>query len=268
MTISIAWIRKQKENEELLFISDSRLRSFGAWDIGPKIFLLNRTDCAICFAGDTIFAYPFMNQILTAVDSFNISKNRFQDITHFQGHLLNLINYMLEFKTDKETPNVMFLFGGYSWKMQKFILWRVYYDKENKEFVSSKVKKWNGLNTERIFYSIGDYTHEFKSKLVELLKSKNKLINGNFDMEPLEVLVKMIQEKDDTAAIGGSPQLVKVYRNLNRLPFGVKWRINEKNHVTLLGRPLMEYEKINYPVIDPISMKINNGPSFSKAKDL
>lgn len=268
MTLCIAWIRKQKDNEELVFVSDSRLRSFGGWDSSPKIFLLSRTDCVICFAGDTDFAYPFMNQIQMAVDSFNVSKTIFQDITHFQGHLLNLIKYMLEFKTDYEVPKVIFLFGGYSWKVQKFILWKIFYDKQIKKFVSSKVKKWSGIKEDRIIYSIGDYRGEFKSKLVDLLKQKGKYINGTFDMEPLEILVKMILEKDENADIGGAPQLVKVYKNLNRLPFGVKWKINGEIHVTLLGRPLKDYEKTKYPIIDPISMKINNGPNFLKAKDL
>lgn len=45
MTLCVAWIRKVEAKEELIFISDSRLRSFGAWDSNPKIFLLDRTDC-------------------------------------------------------------------------------------------------------------------------------------------------------------------------------------------------------------------------------
>lgn len=87
MTLCIAWTRKIKNSEELVFASDSRLRSYGAWDTNPKIFPLERTDCAICFAGDTQYSYPIVTQIQNAIKSFKMSHSRFQDIVHFQGVL-------------------------------------------------------------------------------------------------------------------------------------------------------------------------------------
>src|SRR5471032_3703856 len=51
----------------------SRLRFGCAWDCSPKIFPLSRGDCAICFAGNTMYAYPIMEQIPTKehIMSFN-----------------------------------------------------------------------------------------------------------------------------------------------------------------------------------------------------
>jgi hypothetical protein len=262
MTICIAWIRKIGKTEELVFASDSRLRSYGAWDANPKIFPLERTDCAICFAGDTQFSYPIMTQIQFAIKSFKMCQSRFQDIVHFQGHLVNMINYMLKFKTDFEIPKVTFLFGGYSWDRGKFIIWQIYFDKHISEFVSSQVKKWKGIDSERQIMYIGNYLPEFTTKLKTLLVLKNKLVKGDFDMEPFEVLVNMLREKSDDDDIGGPPQLLKVYKHLNRAPFAVKWRISNKNFVSLLGRPLQDYELTSYPIIDPDTMEVVKGTNW------
>jgi len=59
MTLSLAWIRSVGNVQELVMATDSRLRRGRAWDVAPKILTLPRTDCAICFAGDTDDAYPF-----------------------------------------------------------------------------------------------------------------------------------------------------------------------------------------------------------------
>jgi len=262
MTLCIAWIRKVRNAEELVFASDSRLRSYGAWDSNPKIFPLARTDCAICFAGDTQFSYPIMTQIQFAIKSYKMSQSRFQDITHFQGHILNIINHMLSFKTDYEIPDVQFIFGGYSWEREKFIIWKIYYDKHCTQFVSFQVEKWKGLQSDRKIVYIGDYIPEYKVKLKNKLNAKNKLVEGFFDMEPFETLIEMLREKDDNSLIGGAPQLLKVYKHLNRVPFGVKWQTNEKEFTALLGRPLQDYELTSYTIINPDTMHIEKGTSF------
>ena len=70
MTLCISWIRKLKKHEELVIATDSRLRSNGSWNCSPKILTFARTDCAICFEGDTTFAYPMMIQLQTAVANY------------------------------------------------------------------------------------------------------------------------------------------------------------------------------------------------------
>lgn len=46
-------------------------------------------------------------------------------------------------------------------------------------------------------------------------------------MEPFEVLRDMLREKNEVKypLIGGSPQLIKIYKHLNRTPIAVKWQI-------------------------------------------
>jgi hypothetical protein len=261
MTLSLAWIRKSGDNDQLIFASDSRLRSFGSWDTNPKIFPLERTDCAISFAGDTAYSYPLITQIQSFIKSYPKSQSRYQDIRHFKGHLLNMINHMLKFKSDYEVPIVRFLFGGYSWQKRKFYLWHIYYDKTEKQFVGPEVHTWKGIKVNRPISFIGDYYYEYRSRLIALMKEKKKFINGHFDMEPLEILVQMLKE-GTYIDIGGPPQVLKVYEHMNRTPIAVKWSTDDTEYVSLLGRPLQDYEKTIYPVLDTETMNIEGGFQF------
>lgn len=69
MTLCAAWIRQANDDEgkELVFATDSRLRGGEAWDTGLKLFDLGRSDCMLCFAGDTRRAYPLILQAMLAV---------------------------------------------------------------------------------------------------------------------------------------------------------------------------------------------------------
>jgi hypothetical protein len=261
MTITVAWIRKAGKHEELVFASDSRLRSFGSWDANPKIFPLERTDCSMSFAGDTHYSYPLITQIQSFIKSYPKSQSRFQDICHFKGHLLNMMNYMLTHKSDFEEPNVHFLFGGYSWDRKQFYLWHIYFDRNQKAFVGPEVTPWKGLKTPRIISFIGDYHHEFRGRLIALMQNRGNFVDGNFDMEPFEVLRDMIRE-NIFEQIGGPPQLLKVYEHMNRSPVSVKWSINGAKVETLLGRPLQDYETNNHPSIDPDTLEVDGGTLY------
>jgi hypothetical protein len=69
-------------------------------------------------------------------------------------------------------------------------------------------------------------------------------------MEPFEVLRDMIRDRVDLA-IGGPPQVLKVYRYLNYAPFGVYWPDRDSGRISVLGRPLLDYEECPFGVIDP-----------------
>src|SRR3954454_13018081 len=95
MTIACAWIREYGESKELVFASDSRLRWAGAWDSCPKIFRLPRTDAAMAFAGDTLWAYPIIAQTANNIAAYRPSRERSYDLLHAKGHALRVINAMV-----------------------------------------------------------------------------------------------------------------------------------------------------------------------------
>ena len=168
---------------------------------------------------------------------------------------------MLAHKSDYEEPDIRFLFGGYSWDRRRFFLWHIFFDKHAKKFVSAEVGAWKGIKVNRRISFIGDYYLEFRSRLIDLMKSKKKFVQGYFDMEPFEVLRDMIRE-NNFDAIGGAPQLLKVYEHMNRTPIAIKWEISANEVNTLLGRPLQDYELTNYPIMNPDTLKIEGGTSY------
>ena len=135
MTLSIAWIRNVGEIEELVLATDSRLRFGCAWDCCPKIMTLPRSDAAISFVGDTMFAYPLMLQMRVAVDMHPRSRSRALDLYDFRGRIVRVFNHMTDYIHDfptgvseLESPDVLFLLAGYSWKRSNFVIWILHYN--------------------------------------------------------------------------------------------------------------------------------------------
>jgi hypothetical protein len=244
----MAWVRSAGANQELVLASDSRLRPF-AWDAAPKIIQLPRTDAVLAFAGETDYAYPIMLQLAHATSSWQKALHRGQTLDEYKGHLLRVVNAMLGEVTSPpsdglESPNAYFLLAGYCWHSQRYKIWTLHYDQHIAKFTFRPAGGW-GASRSNPFAVVGDEIEEAKRRLVNNLRSKSKLGNGKFDMEPFEVLMSMIADPS-FASIGGFPQLVKVYRSLNTVPFVVEW----KGKPSLFGRPMLEYEQANrYPRI-------------------
>jgi hypothetical protein len=101
--------------------TDSRLRSGRAWDCGPKIVTLPRTDVAISFAGDTEDAYPFILQLSSAIANYSRARNRAMDVLDLKGHTPRVFDSMRSLISDlpggnpaEAAPNIFFTLGGYS----------------------------------------------------------------------------------------------------------------------------------------------------------
>lgn len=268
MTISLAWIRKVKKVEELVVATDSRL-SFGCrWDCCPKLISLPRNDSIVCFAGDTMYAYPIMLQIQAAVAQHPRLLSRSIDITDLKGHLIRILNGMAELIHDlpvgvNNEPDTTFLVAGWSWKLNQYSSWLLHYDAHIKKFTYKPTRSWTekrkgkrrGKTNTKFLSITGDYKDEYKAKLVELLRKKGKLEKGGFDMEPLEVLIDMLKD-NSFDKIGGAPQITKIYKYANTRPFGIFWPSRDSGNVSLNGRPLLDYELSQYHVYDPDTFEI------------
>jgi hypothetical protein len=87
MTIGLAWVSEYHDGREHLYIaSDSRLSGGQYLDACPKILTLPRSDCAICFAGDTAAAYPFMLQLANAIAAHRPARERSLDQARSTRH--------------------------------------------------------------------------------------------------------------------------------------------------------------------------------------
>jgi len=257
MTLSIAWIRRVNETEELVFASDSRLRNGKAWDGCSKVFPFQRGDCALSFAGDTQFAYPMLHQAVNAVDMFLKARSRALDIGPLRGHLIRVFNDMEHWISDppkgkaaQDVPNISFIFGGYSWAQSDFKIWIIYYKASTAKFTFHTPPHWHGNKISMI----GDAIPEFKKRLYKLLKSRGKSKSEGFDYEPFEVLRDIIRDKVDSS-IGGPPSLMKVYKHSNTMPYSVMWPDRVTGKETIFGRPLLDYEKPSYLRFDPDTLE-------------
>lgn len=242
-----------------MIASDSRLRGGEAWDCCPKILTLPRGDCAIAFAGDTWWAYPLMMQVGKAIELYPGSMDRRVDIADVKGHALRVFEQMLDSVHDlpkgqdrPERPlGTEFLFGGYSWRLGGFRIWKLHFDAQIDRYTFRPTKAWQGQakGTSKVVAFAGDAAPVAKKRLSELLKANGKADAGSFDMEPFEVLRDIIREGSHPT-VGGPPQVAKVYRFARTQPFGVHWPSLD-GPVTVMGRPALDYEQFAVPAIDP-----------------
>lgn len=74
--------------EELLFASDSRLRSYAAGDIYPKL--------AIALCGQTRIFHLMLLQLSNVISLHRASKSRKFDLREQRGHLIRVLQYMAD----------------------------------------------------------------------------------------------------------------------------------------------------------------------------
>lgn len=243
MTLTIAWVRKVGQSEELIIASDSRLRSLGAWDAAPKIIPLPRKDSAIAFAGDTNYAYPIMIQVVNSINSWSAALDRRKTLEELKGQIVRMINLMLNQISDvprdlKENPSAFFLLAGYDWRSQDFKIWTLHFDQSIDGFTFRPASGWTGGHAEKKLAIVGDEINEAREVIVEHLRTSEGIRPGHFDMEPMKALAYMV-DSERFYSIGGNIQMVKIYKSLQCLPFIV----SRKGVRSLFGRPLFDYEK-------------------------
>ena len=265
MTISLAWVRRNKATVELIVASDSRLRSRGPLDQAQKIFPLERGDCCLAFCGDTQITYPLFMQVGSTINNFIKTKTRAEDVTkvaHLISQLLDQLVSSWDLPTaDKyaELCHTKIIFGGWSWQNKRFDIGVFEYGSSGFKYVHPKMKlphPWG--ETHRSLMFIGDYEAEYMASLVQILERRKAAVLEDertgkrlvdFDFEPLEALNLLLQEARSGRfpAVGGAPQVAKVYSYGNSLPIVI--RLSKQQHF-LFGRKLFEWEKTEYPVLD------------------
>lgn len=249
--------KTEGEYQELVLASDSRLRSGYAWDCCPKIFYPERKDFAIAFAGDTMYAYPFIMQYLNLLELNLKTSTRAIDITRLVGHFLNVMNKMFQYRSDPpnsgkyEIPEFKLIFAGYSWEKEGFYIWNIRYEPSQNKFVKSTPPTLMGNKIS----VIGDGFNKVRHRIFQTMEKAGKKIGDGIDMEPFTVLRDVIRS-NSSPHIGGPIQMAKVYKNLNVLPFGVFWPNKISGDIAIFGRTILKYEVINKLIIDPDSLEV------------
>ena len=207
-----------------------------------------------------------MLQLRTAIAMYTKSRTRGLDLADMRHQVLEIFNDMRTYihdlpvgETEPDIPEALFILGGYSWKKNRFVIWTLHYDRGLKKFTFRPASPWKGGDGKKVFALAGDYTEEAKKRIRELLKIRRKLSIGGFDMEPFEVLRDMLREGESNRKkyplIGGPPQLARVYRHMNALPYAVYWPNKQVGSISVLGRMLLDYEKPPYLLLDPDTLQ-------------
>jgi len=289
MTIAIAWVRRIRDCEELLFVTDSRLSGDGRnFDATPKVMKFSRNDCAIAFAGYTGHAYPMMLQLSFAIDAYPPAQRGTLSLEALRKHALQVFNGIADSIKSSErlsspqdtSPEANFLFGGYSWIKKEFEIWSIFYQKSEGKFIAQPAKiALYPENSPRVGYRsnsnrriketdkligkiafAGDQAQLAQRLLSEKMMSikTDKLSDLRFDMEPFEVVRDMLRDPNHSETIGGAPQLIKVYQYMRSAALSVYWPDKKSGIPHLQGRPYLGYEKLDNWILDPDALFSEN----------
>jgi len=250
MTLCVAWVRHEKEKQELVFATDSCLSGGERWHSGVKLFELPRKDCLICFAGDTKRTYPLILNLISSIKFDQHLLSASTDIKEVLEYITTLFtslcNSISEYGT-REFKDVLdsfnFLFGGWCWKESRFYIWKLDYMHDVKAFLPTQD------HDNLMFTFIGDHVSIAQEYLRTEIVDNGRVLLGRLDMEPLKVLVKMIREKEYNS-IDGAIQLAKIYPPGSTEFFGVMWpSISGKK--TFLGKDITPDNNPDVRYIDP-----------------
>ncbi len=258
MTLCTAWIRKTGDNDELIFATDSCLSAGERWPTGIKLFDLPRKDALICFAGRTDRAYPLILNLISALQynkEFQDKAKDVSDLALFVSDLFTQLVYLIDDYSSQDVHELRaeanFLFGGWSWKLQQFVLFKIYYEPQEQKFVF--VDCLAEKKSRQVVF-IGDQLEDAKTlyyREFEGEKSENVL-----DMEPLKVLTIMSRDRAEFTSIMGALQIAKVYKSGHNEMFGVMWpSIKGKPH--FLGKEYKLFEKPEVRYFDPDTLVIH-----------
>ncbi len=256
MTLLTIFRRKARDRQELVLASDSRLSGGQSLDYAQKIFQLPRSDVLFAFAGETRYAYPLLMQMQRAIEGYPNSRDRRLPLANLKGHTLRVFQQTYEAihslpvgQQTPDSPDNFFLLGGYDWHLADFVAWRLTFDSARQSFVYRKIL---GTRNYPYFFS-GDNADAVKQahrRTTQLLSSRGKTA-AEIDMEPFEVLAETIAA-GQFPSIGGAAQLGKVYASLSTRLFQVLWpTASGTSAFHVAGRPLLPYEKCDFPKFDP-----------------
>lgn len=231
-------------------IADSCVSGGKRFWAAPKLFTLQRGDCAFACSGSTDYFYPIAEHIQNSVEINQPIRDRsydFLDIVHYFVDIINKSLFEVQ-DTFEDTPDFNILLAGYSWIFKKFFIKEIKYNKFDKKFYANRVKTTKGMPVGII--GDEDVIKKVRKRLWDKLQSDGVPDKGPIDMQPLEVLMEYINNKNiDT--IDGYPQMLKIYPFMRVLPWGfVQTDSAGSKIITYYGRPLLDYETFPYPMYD------------------
>lgn len=203
-----------------------------------------------------------MLHLAYAIAAHEPARDRSLDIARVKAHLLRLFSDLV--LRIKELPepfaanDAQFIFAGYSWLKKDFRIWTIQYLEKEKKFSA-----WESLNfipSIRKAAFIGDMAKDMRALLAQKLGRRDDFVY----LEPLKYMSEFLQSATNRGSVGGPPQIVRITQHMTTRPLCVRWNGED----TLFGRPLFEYENIDYWTVDPINGRFFRPRKFGfRARD-
>ena len=259
MTLCAAWVRETEDSKELVFATDSTLTGGEKWNHGVKLFELPRQDCLLCFAGETYRAYPLILNLTAAIKHNERLSNPQLDIADVLYSVAELFTELVRsiFNKPKGDADYIgseakFLFGGWSWRENRFRIWRLQYSVDVEGFIYVEESQ---SSRSRVCAFLGDPEDATKNiAQIALQHYKDELtrldkFDSQLDMEPLRVLIDVSLDPN-IYEVDGALQIGKVYRSGNHEFFGIMWR-SVKGEPYFLGKRYAKHNKPRVRYYDP-----------------
>jgi hypothetical protein len=197
-----------------------------------------------------------MIQLGYAIAAHEPARERNLDIARVKAHLLRVFTDVVERIRDSAQPfttaDAQFLFAGYSWMSKDFRIWTIYYDATARCFKARDALSFHARLRKAAF--VGDWAKRLRAKVMATVLEPGLPLY----LEPLRTLAEMLKASTRHDTIGGPPQIVRITAHMTTRPLCVRW--NDED--TLFGRPLFEYENVDYWVVDPFTGKFARPRKF------
>ncbi len=246
MTISICWRRKFRNIDEIVFASDSRLSAGYRWDCAQKVFPIDGPNFSISFAGNADFALPCIFHLQQSVRTYGRYRSGAARIGEISGDFIKMINQLREIVDDQDIAQfdkTNFLISGYDHHTGEAFQKRISFNKNTCRFCAYPFFGFLAADVGFRIGFIGDLWKEFSTLLhAEMTKSRTVLY-----YQPLQALWRLMSTLDKSSSVGGKPQIVKVYKSRNYLPYAVRDN-SQSDDIYLYGRPLLPHQISFYPL--------------------
>lgn len=251
MTLCVGWIRRFSKTDEICLAADSMFTGGGSrLPVAPKLFPLQRGDCAIACAGNTGYTMPLVEHINHAIEINGPIKDRAYDFYHFVHLVEDVVNSCMAREREEQVneqagPDFSMILAGYSWVDKKSLLYTISFDKRTEKMKAEPATTIMGVPVA----VIGDYDliPKVRWKIHKRFEESGINRGDTFGYEPLDVLNEYIIDAT-IDSVGGHLQMLKVYPFMRVLPIGFFYP-NDKR-IYYYGRPLLKYETFPYPIYD------------------
>lgn len=158
------------------------------------------------------------------------------------------------------------MFGGYSWLHKRFALWTIYYVPREKRFHARPSESFHPLLSQVAF--AGDRAKEARAAVATKL---NKC-EDHARPEHFEYLPFVVHETCSEPLIQGARSVdrrssFRIAEHMNTRVMAVRWPGAKSKSITLLGRPLFEYENVDNWILDPDTFEVSRPRSFGHRSD-